>query len=94
MFARSDNGENQTTGLTQRLDVTSDPQTYEISSVDGKRLAMYDLAGNEYQYELREIKIGEKVFVEGKAQGYTYTLDSCDGTKLRSPTPSQRRTLK
>lgn len=82
VFAKSGNGEYKTTGLTQRLDVTSDPQTYEISSVDGKRLAMYDLAGNEYQYELREIKIGaHDVDTEGKAQGYTYTLDSCDGTK-------------
>ena len=82
VFAKSGNGEYKTTGLTQRLDVTSDPQTYEISSVDGKRLAMYDLAGNEYQYELREIKIGaHDVDTEGKAQGYTYTQDSCDGTK-------------
>lgn len=81
VFAKSGNGEYKPTGLTQQLDVTSDSQTYEISSVGNKRLAMYDLAGNEYQYELREIKIGEKVIVEGKAQGYTYTLDSCDGTK-------------
>lgn len=81
VFAKSGNGEYKPTGLTQQLDVTSDPQTYEISSVGNKRLAMYDLAGNEYQYELREIKIGEKVIVEGKTQGYTYTQDSCDGTK-------------
>ena len=81
VFAKSGNGEYKPTGLTQQLVVTSDPQTYEISSVGNKRLAMYDLSGDLYQYELREIKIGEKVIVEGKAQGYTYTQDSCNGTK-------------